>query len=186
MDLKKQPARGPISAQRPSLSGLAAYECCQDEKLGQPMVGTTRRGAWSTRRHCGGAANDGWPVLMAGLGWRRKLEGALGHAPGMVTGGGAHPSGMPAARGQSSSGRLRTSTPDVEVVAGGDPGEVMRLGGGYAVVRAEPIRKRKRGCGAHRGGKRRWRFDANPTRVAVLQRSRPMHGLCGEGRKRCR
>jgi hypothetical protein len=73
----------------------------------------------------------------------------------MVTGEGAHLGGVLAARGWSSGGRLRTSTPDVEVVAGSDPGEVLRLGGGYAVVRAEPIQKRKRGCGAHRGGKLR-------------------------------
>jgi hypothetical protein len=63
-----------------------------------------------------------------------------------VSGRGAHPSGVPAVRGWSSGGRLHTSMPDVEVVAGGDPGEVLRLGGGYAVIRANPIRKRKREC----------------------------------------
>jgi hypothetical protein len=93
-------------------------------------------------------------------------------APGKVTGGGAHPSGMPTVRERSSGRWLRTSMPNVEVVAGGDPDEVQRLGGGYAVVRVEPIRKRKHGCGAHRGGKQR--------------RFRSMHGLCRERRKRCR
>jgi hypothetical protein len=62
-------------------------------------------------------------------------------------------SGVPAVRGRSSGEQLHTSTPDVEVVAGGDPGEVLRLGGGYAVVRAGPIQKRRRGCEGHRGGK---------------------------------
>jgi hypothetical protein len=45
---------------------------------------------------------------------------------------------------------------DIEVAAGGDPGEVLQLSGGYAVIRAEPIRKRKCGCGA------------NPVRAAAL------------------
>jgi hypothetical protein len=48
--------------------------------------------------------------------------------------------------------------------------------GGYAVVRAEPIRKRKHECGAHRGGKRRGRVGANPARATALRHSRPMHG----------
>jgi hypothetical protein len=104
--------------------------------------------------------DDGWNVLAAGLDRQRKLEGASGRAPDEVSGGGAHPSGMPIARGWSSGGRLHTLTPDVEVVAGGDPGEVLRLGGGYAVIRAEPIWKRRRGCGAHRGGKWQRRFGA--------------------------
>jgi hypothetical protein len=43
-------------------------------------------------------------------------------------------------------------------------------GGGYAVVRAEPLQKRKRGYGAHRGGKRRRHFGANPVRAAALRR----------------
>jgi hypothetical protein len=81
---------------------------------------------WPARRDAGrgqlgGAADDGWSVLVAGLGRQRKLEGASWRAPGKVTGGGAHPSGVPAARGRSSGGRLDTSTPDVEAVAGGDP-----------------------------------------------------------------
>jgi hypothetical protein len=76
-----------------------------------------------------GAADDGWPVLVAGLGRRCKLEGASGRALDMVSGEGAHPSGVPAVRGRSSGGRLHTSTPDVEVVVGSDPGEVLRLGG---------------------------------------------------------
>jgi hypothetical protein len=70
------------------------------------------------------------PVLTAGLGRRHKLEGASGRAPGKVLGGGAHPSGVPTVRGQSSGGWFRTSTLDVEVVADGDPSEVLRLGGG--------------------------------------------------------
>jgi hypothetical protein len=41
-------------------------------------------------------------------------------------------------------------------VASGGSGEVMRLGGGYTGIRPEPKAKQKRGCGAHRGGKR-WR-----------------------------
>jgi hypothetical protein len=90
-----------------------------------------------------------------GLGWWRNLEGASGHAYGRVSGGGAHPSGVSVARGRSSGGLLHTSKPDVEVVAGGDPGEIPGLGEGYAIIRAEPIRKRRRGCEAHRGGKQR-------------------------------
>jgi hypothetical protein len=98
------------------------------------MAGTTRRWAQPARGHhgggpCGGVADDGWPVLVVGLGRRCKLEGASGRAPGKVTGGGAHPSGVPVARGRSSGGRLRTSTPDVKVVANSDPGEVLWLGG---------------------------------------------------------
>jgi hypothetical protein len=130
--------------------------------------------------------DDGWPVLTAGLDRQRKLEGASGRVPDEVSGGGAHLSGMPTVRGSSSGGRLHTSTPDVEVVAGGDLGKVLWLGGGYAVNRAEPIWKRRRGCGAHRGGKWQRRFDANLARAAALQRSRPMHGLYGEMRKGCR
>jgi hypothetical protein len=87
----------------------------------------------------GGVADDGWRVLVAGLGWQCKLEGASGHVPGKVSGGGAHPSAVSATRGRSSGRRLRTSLPDVEMVAGGDHGEVLRLGGGYAVVRHELI-----------------------------------------------
>jgi hypothetical protein len=116
----------------------------------------------------GGAADDGWSVLVARLGQRRKLEGASGHAPGRVSGGGAHPSGVPVATGRSLGGRSHTSTADVEVVAGGDPDEVLQLGGGYAIVRTEPIQKRRHGCGAHRGGKWWWRFGANPVMVAAL------------------
>jgi hypothetical protein len=44
---------------------------------------------------------------------------------------------------------LHTSMLDIEVVDGGDPSEVLRLGGGYAVVRAEPIRMRRHGCRDH-------------------------------------
>jgi hypothetical protein len=138
-----------------------------------------------SRSRRGGTGGHGLPVLVAGLGWWHKLEGASGRAPDKVSGGGAYPSGVPVVRRRSSGGRLHTSTPDVEVVAGRDPGEVLRLGGGYAVVRAEPIRKRRHGCGAHQGRKLRWHFGANPERVAALRRSRLMHGLCGEGRKGC-
>jgi hypothetical protein len=74
---------------------------------------------------------------------------------------------------------------DIEMVAGSDSDEVLRLREGYAVIRAEPIQKRKRRCGAQRGGKWRRHFSANPVRAAALWRSRPMNGLCGEGRKRC-
>jgi hypothetical protein len=68
------------------------------------MAGTARRGARPPRSHCGrgprgDAADDGWPVLVAGLGWRCKLEGASGRVPGMVTGEGAHLGGVPAAGG---------------------------------------------------------------------------------------
>jgi hypothetical protein len=150
------------------------------------MAGTARRGTRPARGPRGGATDDGWPVLVAGLGRWCKLEGASGRAPDKVTSGGAHLSGVPAARGRSLGERLCMSTPDIEVVVSGDPGEVLRLGGGYAVVRAKPIRKRKRGCGAHRGGKQRRRFGANPVRAMALRCSRPMHRLCGEGRKRCR
>jgi hypothetical protein len=45
-------------------------------------------------------ADDGWPVLVAGLGRRRKLEGASGQVPSKVTGGGAHPCGVSAVRGE--------------------------------------------------------------------------------------
>jgi hypothetical protein len=40
---------------------------------------------------------------------------------------------------------------DVGCRGGGkrDPGEILRLGEGYAVIGVEPIQKRKRGCGAH-------------------------------------
>jgi hypothetical protein len=48
-----------------------------------------------------GMTDDGWPVLATGLGRRRKLKGASGHAPGRVSGRGDHPSGMPMARGRS-------------------------------------------------------------------------------------
>jgi hypothetical protein len=103
-----------------------------------PWLATVRRGVWPACDHRGrgphgGATNDGWLVLVVGLGQRCKLEGASGWA-----GGGAHPSGVPTARGRSSGERLHTSMPDAEVVAGGDPDEVLRLGRGYAVVRAEP------------------------------------------------
>jgi hypothetical protein len=79
-----QPARGPISAQRRSLRGLVAYERCQAERVGWPMADTARCGARLACGHCGhvprsGAADGGWPLLVAGL--------------GKVTGGGAHPSG---------------------------------------------------------------------------------------------
>jgi hypothetical protein len=73
--------------------------------------------------------DDGWNVLAARLDRQRKLEGASGRAPGEMSGGGAHSSGMPVARGWSSNGRLHTLTPDVEVVVGGDLGDVLRLGG---------------------------------------------------------
>jgi hypothetical protein len=90
------------------------------------MASTTRRGmrpacSLHGRGRCGGAADDGWSVLVAGLRRQCKLEGASGRAPGKVTGGGAHPSGMPAVRGRSSGGRLHTSTPNIKVVVGGDP-----------------------------------------------------------------
>jgi hypothetical protein len=106
------------------------------------MAVTARCGARPARGHRsrgprGGAADNGWPVLVAGLGQRCKLEGASGRAPGKVAGGGAHPSGVPTVRGRSSGKRLRTSMPDIEVVASSDPSEVLRLGGGYAVVRAD-------------------------------------------------
>jgi hypothetical protein len=57
------------------------------------------------------------------------LEGASGSAPDRVSGGGAHPRGMPAVRGRSSSKYLHMSTPNIEVVADGDPSEVLQLGG---------------------------------------------------------
>jgi hypothetical protein len=60
----------------------------------------------------------------------------------------------------NSGGRLHTSMLDNEVVADGDPGEVLWLWGGYEVVRAELIQKRKHGCGAHRGGKWQRHFGA--------------------------
>jgi hypothetical protein len=108
-----------------------------------PWLATVRRGVRPARDHRGhgphgGATDDGWLVLVVGLGQRRKLEGASGWAPSKVSSGGAHPSGVSTARGRSSGERLHTLMPDVEVVAGGDPGEVLRLGRGYAVVRAEP------------------------------------------------
>jgi hypothetical protein len=135
---------------------------------------------------CGGAADDGWSVLMAGLGQRRKLEGGLGAGARLGVRRGSSPEWRAGSEGGELGRRLHTSTPDVEVVAGGDPDKVLRLGGGYVVVRAELIRKRRRGCGAHQGGKQRRRFGANPVRAVTLQRSRPMHGLCGEERKECR
>jgi hypothetical protein len=90
------------------------------------MASTTRRGMWPARSHhgrgrCGGAVDNGWSVLVAGLRRQCKLEGASGRAPGKVTGGGAHPSGVPTVRGRSSGGRLHTSTPNVKVVVDGDP-----------------------------------------------------------------
>jgi hypothetical protein len=93
--------------------------------------------------------------------------------PDKVSDGGAHLSGVPVARGRSSIGRLSTSTPDIEVMADGDPGEVLRLGRGYAVVRHEQIWKRRCGCGGHRGGN----GGGTSVRAAALPRSRPMHGL---------
>jgi hypothetical protein len=124
-----------------------------------------------------GAIDDSWRVLVAGLGRWRKLEGASRNAPSKVSGGGAHPSVVPAAKGQSSGGRLHTSTPNVEVVASGNPGEVLWLGRGYAVVRHEPIWKRRRGYATHRGGKRWWRFSTSSVRAVALRCSRLMHGL---------
>jgi hypothetical protein len=53
----------------------------------------------TTHGEPGGAADDGWAVLVVGLGQWGKLEGASGRAPSKVIGGGAHPSGMPAASG---------------------------------------------------------------------------------------
>jgi hypothetical protein len=104
--------------------------------------------AWSLRSRS--ARWRGRRRLVSARGGARlaaQARGASGRVPGKVSGGGAHPSGMPAARGRSSGGRLHTSTSDVEVVAGGDSGEVLWLGGGYAVVRAKPTQKRKHGCG---------------------------------------
>jgi hypothetical protein len=39
----------------------------------------------------GGAAGDDWSILVAGLGWQRKLEGVLGCEPGKVARREAHP-----------------------------------------------------------------------------------------------
>jgi hypothetical protein len=69
----------------------------------------------------GGAADDSWLVLMEGLGRWLKLEGASGRVPDKVSGGGAHRSGVPAARGRSSGGQFHMFTSDVEVVAGVTP-----------------------------------------------------------------
>jgi hypothetical protein len=169
-----QPARGPISAQGQTLVRWWPTGVARPKGRDGPWPTTARRRAWQVH---GDAADDGWQVLVAGLGRQRKLEEASRRAPDMVSGGGAHPSGMPVVRGRSSGWRLRMSTPDVEGVAGSDPGEVLRLGRGYAVVRHKPIWKRRRGCRAHRGGKQ-WRcFGANSARATVLWRSRPMHGL---------
>jgi hypothetical protein len=107
-----------------------------------PWPATTRCGARQAHSHCShgprsGAADDDWPVLTTGLGWRRKLKGALGREPGKVSSRGDHPSGMPAARAE-----LGRAVAHVDAGRrGDDPGEVLRLGGGYAVVRAVPIRK---------------------------------------------
>jgi hypothetical protein len=181
-------ARGPILAQRLSLSGLVAYGRCQAERPGWPMAGNgATRGAASAR------SPRSRPTRWRG---RRWLIGARGGARLAAQ---ARGSLRPSAR----QGVRRGSSPECHAggegvklgwaVAhvdagrrGGDPGEVLRLGVGYAVIRAKPTRKRKRGCGAHRGGKRRRRFSANPARAATLLCSRPMHGLCGEGRKGCR
>jgi hypothetical protein len=75
-------------------------------------------------------------------------------------------------------------------VAGGCSGEVLWLGG-YTGVRPEPKMEEKRGCGAHRGGKRGRCFGVNSARAAALRCSRPVHRLYGEGEKgvdepRCR
>jgi hypothetical protein len=82
------------------------------------MAGTTRRGARPAHGHRsrdprGGLADDGWPVLVAGLGRQCKLKRASGWVPGKVIDGGAHLSGVPAARGRARVGgcarRRRTS-----------------------------------------------------------------------------
>jgi hypothetical protein len=65
-----------------------------------------------------------------GLGRRCKLKGVSGRAPNKVSGGGAHPSGVSVVRGWSSGGRVHSSMPNVEVMAGGDPDEVLQLGEG--------------------------------------------------------
>jgi hypothetical protein len=116
----------PVRFARPSAAHRAAWpsrsggpQCARTGATGHGHRGRSRRG---------GTGGHGLPVLVAGLGWWRKLEGASGRAPGKVSGGGAYPSGVPVVRRRSSGGRLHTSTPDVEVVAGRDPGEVLRLG----------------------------------------------------------
>jgi hypothetical protein len=92
----------------------------------------------------GGAAGDDWLILVAGLGWQRKLEGVLGCEPGKVARREAHPSGVSIARGRSSGRRLCSLMLDVEAVAGGDPDEVLWLRGRYTVIRHEPIEREKR------------------------------------------
>jgi hypothetical protein len=138
---KIQLARGPISTQGQTLAGWWPTGVARPKGRDNPWPATSQRGA---RPACGGAADDGWRVLVAGLGRWRKLEGASRRTPDKVSGAGAHPSVLPVVRGQSSGGRLCMSTPDVEVVAGGDPVEVLWLGRGYAVVRHEPIWKKRR------------------------------------------
>jgi hypothetical protein len=126
-----------------------------------PWPATARHGARPARGHRGHGLHERW--LACARGGARPVaqaRGSLGAGAQRGVRWGSSPEWHADSEGWSSGGRLHTSTPDVEVVAGGDPGEVLWLGGGYAVIRAEPIWKRRRGCGAHRGGKWQQRFGA--------------------------
>jgi hypothetical protein len=131
-------------------TGVARPKGKEDPWPAMARCGTRPERDRRARGPRGGTVVDGWPVLVAVLGRWCTLEGVPGRAPSKVSDGGAHPSGVSAVRGRSSSGRLCSSMPDVKVVPGGDPGEVLWLrGGGYVVIRHEPIEKEKHAGGAH-------------------------------------
>jgi hypothetical protein len=67
------------------------------------------------------------------------------------------------------------------LVADGGSGEVLRLGG-YTGVRPEPKAEEKRWCGAHRGGKRRWHFDALDQCTDLAERGRKVPTSLGAER----
>jgi hypothetical protein len=135
---------------RPEDEGLLGAAACGGSQPSQRPTVRVRDEARSPRPKP--ARWHGQPRLAGAHGGARSAAQARGSLRAGARQGvwrGAHPSGVPMTRGRSSGGRLHTSTPDDEVVAGGDLGEVLRLGRGYAIVRAEPIQKRRRGCGAH-------------------------------------
>jgi hypothetical protein len=112
-----------------------------------------------------------------------ELMGTTGRAPNNESGGGAHRGWRSTMRRGGGLVRWRAAGSSLEGGSVVTPASSWSCGGGYAVVRAEPLRKRKCRCRAHRGGKWRWRFGANLARVVALLRSRLVHGLCGGGRK---
>jgi hypothetical protein len=64
--------------------------------------GTRQPDAWAGRRSHRRTSSVVSPLLVVGLGRRRKLEGVSGRAPGKASSGGVHPRGVSVARGRSS------------------------------------------------------------------------------------